>query len=104
MPSRFLMLAPLLLVAGLAHAVPFAVHVQDAAGHALADAVVAVQVNGQPSKAATPAAAQMAQKDRQFQPAVLVVQTGTGVSFPNLDTVRHHVYSFSAARKFDIKL
>jgi plastocyanin len=104
MPTRFLTLFPLLLAAGLARAVPFAVHVQDASGRPLADAVVAVQVQGQPSRAATPTSAQMAQKDRQFQPAVLVVQTGTAVSFPNLDTVRHHVYSFSAARKFDIKL
>jgi hypothetical protein len=26
------------------------------------------------------------------------------VSFPNFDTVRHHVYSFSATKTFDIKL
>jgi plastocyanin len=104
MPSRLPMLAPLLFAAGLAHAVPFVVQVQDGAGRPLADAVVAVQVHGQAARATAPAAAQMAQKDRQFQPAVLVVQTGTAVSFPNLDTVRHHVYSFSAARKFDIKL
>jgi len=35
---------------------------------------------------------------------VLVIQTGTAVSFPNFDTVRHHVYSFSPTKTFDIKL
>jgi hypothetical protein len=33
-----------------------------------------------------------------------VVQTGTPVQFPNHDTVRHHVYSFSPAKTFEIKL
>jgi hypothetical protein len=32
------------------------------------------------------------------------VQTGTAVSFPNFDTVRHHVYSFSPIQKFELKL
>ena len=33
-----------------------------------------------------------------------VVTVGTAVSFPNRDTVRHHVYSFSPMKKFEIKL
>ncbi len=37
-------------------------------------------------------------------PAMTVVQTGTEVSFPNNDTVRHHVYSFSPAKVFELKL
>jgi hypothetical protein len=35
---------------------------------------------------------------------VTVVQTGTAVEFPNNDTVRHHVYSFSQPKRFEIKL
>jgi hypothetical protein len=35
---------------------------------------------------------------------VSVVTAGTAVSFPNRDTVRHHVYSFSPVKKFEIKL
>ncbi|MCB1973664.1 MAG: methylamine utilization protein, partial [Burkholderiaceae bacterium] len=46
----------------------------------------------------------MAQQKKQFVPAVLVATVGTEVQFPNLDAVRHHVYSFSAAKKFEIKL
>jgi len=94
----------LLIAAASANALPWAVQVRDPAGHPLADAVVAVEVDGQPVQAGPQASAQMAQRQRQFQPYVLVVQTGTAVSFPNFDTVRHHVYSFSDAKKFDIKL
>ena len=46
----------------------------------------------------------MAQQKKQFVPAVLVATVGTEVQFPNLDAVRHHVYSFSPAKKFEIKL
>ena len=39
------------------------------------------------------------------EPAILlIVQTGTAVNFPNFDTVRHHVYSFSPIKVIDIKL
>ena len=46
----------------------------------------------------------MVQAGRQFQPQVSLVTAGTPVNFPNRDTVRHHVYSFSPAKKFEIKL
>lgn len=41
---------------------------------------------------------------RQFAPLVSVIQTGASVQFPNRDDVRHHVYSFSPAKTFEIKL
>ena len=46
----------------------------------------------------------MAQQGKQFLPDVLVVPVGTSVHFPNRDSVRHHVYSFSPAKKFELKL
>jgi hypothetical protein len=46
----------------------------------------------------------MAQQNMQFDPFVLIVPVGADVAFPNLDTVRHHVYSFSAAKTFELKL
>lgn len=48
--------------------------------------------------------ADMAQEKKAFAPDVLVVTRGTSVNFPNRDTVRHHVYSFSATKKFELKL
>lgn len=40
----------------------------------------------------------------KFVPVVSAVQTGTRINFPNKDDIRHHVYSFSPAKTFDIKL
>jgi len=92
-----------LLCGTAAQAVPWAVQVKNAAGQPLADAVVAVEVRGRAAKTST-AKAEMGQRERQFTPQLLVVQTGTAVSFPNFDTVRHHVYSFSPIKVFETKL
>ena len=48
--------------------------------------------------------AAIAQKDKTFIPLVTVIQTGTPVQFPNQDPIRHHVYSFSPPKPFEIKL
>ncbi len=55
-----------------------------------------------PAKAGTRAV--MIQEGRQFTPFVLPVQAGTTVEFPNRDPFRHQVYSFSAAKPFELKL
>jgi hypothetical protein len=44
------------------------------------------------------------QVDKRFVPRVNVIRTGTAVSFPNSDSIRHQVYSFSKARPFNLKL
>ncbi len=44
------------------------------------------------------------QINEAFAPRVNVVQAGAAISFPNQDQVRHHVYSFSATKQFDIPL
>lgn len=46
----------------------------------------------------------MDQVDKRFLPRVVVVQKGQYVSFPNSDDIRHHVYSFSGIKRFEIKL
>lgn len=51
-----------------------------------------------------PVQAQMDQRDRQFSPDLLVVPAGSAVAFPNSDDIRHHVYSFSPARRFELPL
>ncbi|WP_243748226.1 methylamine utilization protein [Roseateles toxinivorans] len=85
-------------------AAPLTVQVRNSQGQPLADAVVAVEVRGARRTAAASTVAQMSQKDREFQPMLLVIQTGSAVNFPNFDTVRHHVYSFSPIKTFEIKL
>ena len=44
----------------------------------------------------------MDQRGFQFRPCVMAVQTGALVSFPNKDPMYHSVFSYSAARKFDL--
>lgn len=95
------------LVVGLAasaQAAPWTVEVRDASGQPLPQSVVAVYVKGQHSVAPAGTRAEIGQKQRQFQPQLTVVQTGTAVVFPNFDTVRHHVYSFSPIARFELKL
>ena len=42
--------------------------------------------------------ATMDQVNRQFRPHILVVNKNTKIDFPNSDKIKHHVYSFSAAK------
>jgi len=44
------------------------------------------------------------QRDKRFDPFVTIVRPGALVRFPNSDDTRHHVYSFSAAKTFELKL
>ncbi len=44
------------------------------------------------------------QKDKEFIPDIIPLATGTAVNFPNHDNLRHHVYSFSDAKKFELPL
>ena len=46
----------------------------------------------------------MSQQNIAFHPFVLIVPVGAVVEFPNLDNVRHHVYSFSPTHPFELKL
>jgi len=101
-PSLFLGLA--LLFPGLAGAATLSVTVNDAAGRPLSDAVVMLEPASGRLPVKPMAAVEVGQAARQFTPAVTVVTVGTPVNFPNHDTVRHHVYSFSPAKTFELKL
>jgi len=90
--------------AAAAQAAMVEVSVVDAAGQPLADAAVyAVPASGPVDARGKPSAV-IEQVDREFVPYVTVVQTGTAVTFPNRDAMLHHVYSFSPAKSFEIKL
>jgi plastocyanin len=86
-------------------ATPFTVRVVDASGRPVRDAVVAFSPAG--SAARSPHASGryvVSQQNLQFHPFLTVVPVGADVSFPNLDPTKHHVYSFSAAKRFELKL
>ena len=99
-----LLAATLLLAASAARAGTVQVQVHDSAGKPLADAVVFLE-SREARLAARPArGVTIAQVNKQFHPIVSVVPLGTAVEFPNRDTVRHHVYSFSQIKPFELKL
>lgn len=73
-----------------------------AAGTPLDDVIVAVH-----GGVAAPAAARqhvIDQVDKRFVPHVAAIRVGDRVSFPNSDDIRHHVYSFSPAKVFELPL
>lgn len=80
------------------------VQTQDSAGKPLADVVVYAEPESGPVALRAAAPVQIEQKGLKFIPLVSVIQTGTTILFPNNDRVRHHIYSFSPAHKFDQKL
>ena len=87
-----------------ASASAISVQVNDSEGKPLADVVV--YADPESGEAAPKAAkgATIEQRGSKFLPLVSIIQTGSKVSFPNYDKVRHHIYSFSPAKKFDQKL
>jgi plastocyanin len=104
------LLALALILAGPAGAATLEALVQTPAGKPLADAAVILEPLAPPPVPASAAAsrnrarATIEQRGAEFIPYVTVVQAGTLVDFPNNDTVRHHVYSFSQPKRFEIKL
>jgi len=101
--TRFILAAlALVCFAGAANAADLTVVVTDSAGKPVADAVAILDAPGQ--QAPAPGNFTITQKDMQFVPQVLVIPVGSTVGFGNLDPFRHHVYSFSPARKFELKL
>ena len=103
---RFIAALLAIAFATSASAADLTVQVKTAAGAPVSDAVISVYpaggVGGDPIKFDWPL--RMAQHDLLFDPFVLVVPVGAVVAFPNLDNVRHHVYSFSPTHPFELKL
>ena len=94
-----LALAPLAARAG-----DLVVTLRDAKGAFVADAVVTVQAPGRKAPAHYDQPLRMSQRNQQFTPFVLTVPVGADVNFANEDKVRHQVFSFSPAKRFELKL
>jgi plastocyanin len=92
-------------VAPLVRAAELPVQVRDQHGKPLADAVVlATPSDPKVSLHAKPPTDAVDQVDKQFVPIVKVIFVGSKVRFPNSDNIRHQVYSFSPAKKFELPL
>lgn len=101
--KRLLMMAVLLQALPLL-AAPLALLLLDTAGKPVPDAVAYALPQGRSIPPHQQGRAIIDQVQKEFVPYVSVVQTGTLISFPNMDDTRHHVYSFSAAKPFELKL
>ena len=92
------------LTAAATSAATISAAVTDAAGNALPDVAIYAEPAGGASLHKAPLGVQIEQRHRKFLPLVTVVQSGSAISFPNNDTVRHHAFSFSPAKPFELKL
>ncbi len=105
LPATLVVLGAIFAVAARGQSAQIIAKVTDSQGRPLADAVVvASPADGSPRRPATPRDDAIFQIDKEFVPMVTVVLVGSAVAFPNNDTVRHHVYSFSPAKKFELPL
>lgn len=93
-----------LLVAGACRAATLEVSVVDDKGAPVARVAVHATATRDPRASALPGGAVMDQRDKRFDPHLLVVERGAAVRFPNNDDVSHHVYSFSPAKPFELGL
>jgi plastocyanin len=100
----FLVAAGLVFAAPLG-AAPLTVRVVDSSGHPVRDAVVTLYPSGPAARAPKPAGRYVvSQQNLQFHPFLTIIPVGADVSFPNFDNTKHHVYSFSPAKRFELKL
>ena len=100
--SFALSLLGMLLLCVPSHAASLQAEMVDSQGQPLANAVLSL--HGAVALGVAPAVAVIDQRSQQFVPNVLAVRTGTSVTFPNSDNIRHHVYSFSPAKRFELRL
>jgi plastocyanin len=73
-------------------------------GKPLAEAVVFLESAAAKAAARPVSGVEVEQAERRFTHRVTVVTAGSEVRFPNRDKVRHHVYSFSPIKTFELKL
>src|SRR3954449_509339 len=85
-------------------AASLSVRVVDTSGHPVRDAVVTLYPSAGARAPHASGRYAISQQNLQFHPFLTIVPVGADVSFPNLDPTKHHVYSFSAAKRFELKL
>ncbi len=75
-----------------------------AKAHPVPDAVVVAVPEGGMPAADKPPLEVVDQIDKEFVPYVMPIRVGSLVRFPNRDHIRHHVYSFSPPKPFELPL
>ena len=105
MKMRYLVLMCLVSWTVTTQAGSLNVVVTDKDGEPILDAVVMVTpTQGQIKAKKNQSTVVIDQVDKEFVHYVTVIPTDTPVQFPNSDNIRHHVYSFSPAKQFELPL
>jgi len=98
-------IASALLAARAVSAGEWSIHVQDDAHRPVGDAVATLVPDvPAPASAAASSTKIIDQKNETFVPYVQVLRPGDAVVFRNSDATRHHVYSFSTLKSFELVL
>ena len=63
---------------------------------------VAIWLESDHDEPAPPARAIMQQRNRRFEPELLVIPVGSTVEFPNFDAIFHNIFSLSRSQTFDL--
>jgi plastocyanin len=103
--ARILLAGLSLVWADLSSAGELHAFIKDQNGQPVEDAVVlATPLDGIQTQLPKQPRNEMDQIDKEYVPHVKVVTAGSKVYFPNKDNIRHHVYSFSPAKVFELPL
>jgi plastocyanin len=98
-------IALLMATGARAQTAEIAAKVTDDQERPVADAVViAVPTEGGIRTPARSREGVIDQVNQEFTPKVTAIVVGTAVRFPNHDNIRHQVYSFSPAKRFELPL
>jgi len=102
MNARNIILLTTWMAFGELEAGSLSVMVKDGKGTPVSDAVVYAESSATAARSGTRDV--IDQRNKQFIPYVTALQVGTSVLFPNKDNIRHHVYSLSPAKRFELPL
>lgn len=103
MINKWLIYTALLATCQSVVAAELKIRVERESGAPVKNAVIAV-IPVQGAGNADQGRAEIDQSNFKFVPEVMVIRKNTLVYFPNSDDVRHHVYSFSPTKKFELRL
>jgi hypothetical protein len=103
-PSVYTVLLCFLIASVSASAGTLKATVKNAKGEPVIDTVISLVPLDTAVLPPEPPRGEITQRDQEFTTYVTVVQAGTTVAFPNRDSVQHHVYSLSKAKKFELPL
>lgn len=89
----------------VAYAATLSLTVHDTENKPINDAIVmAIPTHAQATNKVKPKTIVIDQIDKEFVNHVTAIPIGTLVLFPNNDNIRHHVYSFSPSKQFELPL